>query len=65
MSVIIRGIKMPEDCRDCPCESNSYNFKYSICMASGRVMPPIYGETDSKGRPEWCPLFEVKAWEEI
>lgn len=46
MSVLIKGMEMPENCWDCPLES------YSECYNGRQV-----GSID---RPEWCPLEEVK-----
>lgn len=46
MSVLIKGIEMPENCYDCKFECEN------LCCVIGR-------RTESLDRPEWCPLVEV------
>lgn len=49
MSVVIKGMTMPSDCRCCPCRLQS------MCQTAERWIPPM-----EKGfRPDWCPLEEV------
>lgn len=58
MSVIVRGMKMPGRCGNCPC----FNAENPIhCQAvkadkAKRIAAP-YGLP----RPDWCPLVEVPA----
>lgn len=55
MSVLIKGMKMPENCticRFCVPEADPENGE--MCMATGRFMPPCSTE-----RLEECPLVEV------
>ena len=61
MSVIVRGMEMPECCAMCPlCHRNfDGNETRLACYATKK-----WAYEDS-GRPEWCPLFEVKDWREI
>ena len=52
MSVLITGMKMPENCKDCPFRDDGF------CLIS----PPYFMETftpEYVGRAEWCPLVEV------
>ena len=50
MSVIIKGMKMPDSCYDCRMRTDS-----DFCSA----MPKEFcGYTDDIKRPEWCPLEE-------
>ena len=46
MSILIKGMEMPNDCIDCFAET------YNECMATGKIV-------NSLGRPDWCPLVEV------
>lgn len=65
MSVVVRDMRMPKDCRECPFESYSINTGQTVCLANMRVMAINGKPIAFDGRPKWCPLFEVKAWEEI
>ena len=65
MSVIVRGMEMPADCRACPFESYSSNSGQTVCVACMKVMATAYRTIEHYGRPKWCPLFEVKDWREI
>ena len=47
MSVLIKGMEMPENCIDC------YVENYNVCMVTGKIVNSI-------GRPDWCPLVEVQ-----
>ena len=51
MSVLIRGMKMPESCYRCPMA----NDDFYLCGATEK-----YLENDSEERrPDWCPLVEL------
>lgn len=51
MSILIRGMKMPNNCRDCPLEDayDGYNCRIVEKSANWGL----------EGRPSWCPLVEV------
>ena len=51
MSILIRGMTMPDSCAECNFESSR-----GYCRAK-----PIEfcGHTKDDGRPEWCPLVEL------
>lgn len=49
MSVLIKGMDMPKRCVDCP--------MYLAGMCSAKLMN---GRCPLDGRPDWCPLEEVK-----
>ncbi len=57
MSVLIKGMKMPVSCLDCPCNFNSF-----ICKAT---LKPIYADINKDendiniSRPKTCPLIKV------
>lgn len=55
MSVIVRGMGMPQKCGQC----NLYHAEYPMyCLAveGHRTVGAPYGMP----RPDWCPLIEVK-----
>ena len=54
MSVLIKDIKMPESCLDCPIYDN-YNYH---CNLYAYGIPARYNCDPSK-RPEWCELEEL------
>lgn len=53
MSVIVKGMDMPENCQECEC----LNVEHFFCQVSGR-MPK--DENVIKRRPEWCQLVEME-----
>ena len=64
MSVVIRGMEMPEDCWTCFCLQEFYR---------GDTVPTEYrcGATckmidlNDTGRLKDCPVFEIKKWEDV
>jgi len=52
MSVLIRGMEMPESCSVCPCNYDN------VCAVDYKY--PTFNEWRSK-RPDWCPLVELPA----
>lgn len=63
MSVIVRGMEMPDRCDVCPCcqmVMTRVMFMY-FCGAMEKQMD--IRQID--GRHKDCPLFEVKDWREI
>ena len=51
MSVIVKGMEMPESCYRCPMA----NDDFYLCGATEK-----YLENDSEERrPDWCPLVEI------
>ena len=61
MSVVIRGMEMPENCSECPClrhDSMDGKHAYQCNVTLG-----IRTHIDRK--PKWCPLFEIKKWEDV
>lgn len=48
-SVLIKGVKMPKNCIDCPC----HNRESGYCQAD-KEERYVYDE-----RPHWCPLVEL------
>ena len=60
MSVIIKGMKMPKHCFECPCSFNAF-----FCMASGGKAitdaSSVHITTDSINisKPIWCPMIDL------
>ena len=53
MSVIVKGMEMPENCETC-----AYQTK-GACFASGVNNGTITLRRMDKDRPDWCPLVEI------
>ena len=51
MSIILRGVKMPESCHDCICGYGGFCFS---------APPESDGKCPISGRPDWCPAQEVE-----
>ena len=59
MSVLIKGMEMPEDCRDCPMEMFYMNCGETRCRAKNKILAEDFKAIPFDGRPDWCPLVEV------
>lgn len=59
MSVLIKGMEMPKDCRDCPMEMFYINCGDTRCRATNKLLAEEYRIIPFSGRPDWCPLVEV------
>ena len=51
MDVLLKGMKMPKSCIECPLETD-----YVTC---GYYLPTKDNESDHQKRPVFCPLIEV------
>jgi len=51
MSILIKGVKMPKSCGDCPCQQEEYGY----CQ----VIEEEARFCDYTSRPEWCPLVAL------
>ena len=60
MSVIIKCMEMPEDCRDCPMQMYYMNNGETRCRAKNITLAYKYKAIPFDGRPEWCPLEECE-----
>ena len=69
MSVIIPDMEMPESCAACPfMRPNPRHMGWLICKWTGKQTYQMNRERIRElttKRDDKCPLFEVKAWEEI
>ena len=54
MSILIKGMEMPENCAECPCRMIGYTQDY--CNVLGKFIDFAVG---SEGRREDCPLVPV------
>ena len=59
MSVIVKGMKMPEDCRECPFEDYHSDIGQTVCMASLRVLATGFKTISFDGRHCSCPLVAL------
>lgn len=59
MSVLIKGMEMPVDCRDCPFEMYYMNCGETKCRATGKILADFYKPIPFEGRAEECPLVDV------
>lgn len=59
MGVYVKGVEMPDDCRECPFETYYNNCGITRCRATGKDMAVDWECIPWEGRAEWCPLVEV------
>ena len=50
MSILIKGLEMPETCMDCPCSE-----KFGCGVENRGIVQDLM----SLGRPDWCPLVYI------
>ena len=61
MSILIKGMEMPEDCRECPLEMYYMNSGETRCRARNKILAENFKAIPFDSRPDWCPLVEVPA----
>ena len=60
MSVIVKGMKMPKDCRECRLQDYSFTTGVTWCGANWAVLARNFEPINFfDGRPEWCPLVDL------
>ena len=59
MSILIKGMRMPENCIKCPMQFGGMCYVMPADVDESRVAPTVE-EAVKQGKPEWCPLVEVK-----
>lgn len=64
MSVVVRGMEMPENCIKCPMQFGGMCYVQPTWVDEARVAPTV-DDAWKQGRPKWCPLFEVKDWRKL
>lgn len=57
--VYIPYMKMPNDCRECPCQFFSPVTGETICDITDHVLAADWRAISFDGKPKWCPLIEV------
>ena len=57
MSIVVRGMEMPENCLKCPMQFGGWCF-VAPPEIDERVAPTV-DEAVEKGKPEWCPLVDL------
>ena len=58
MSVLIKGMNMPENCIKCPMQFGGMCYVMPAEVDESRVAPTVE-EAWKQGKPDWCPLVEV------
>ena len=53
--VIVKGMKMPESCNQCPMQSNGFCWAMPIDAYNEKHTRRVRGK-----KPSWCPLIEGK-----
>ena len=62
MSILIKGMKMPRDCQQCPCAYWVNQFTFLGCNVKPGKRYAMRDEEyrNSITRPDWCPLVSVQ-----
>lgn len=55
MSVLIKGMGMPDNCEDCPCGYETEGVYRDECQVLSRE----WEKDATSNRPDWCPLVEI------
>lgn len=58
--VIIKGMKMPGECRECRLSRYFSTVGITICVAAEVMLAEDYKPVKFEGRYKDCPLVEVK-----
>jgi hypothetical protein len=58
-SVLIKGMKMPKECRECPFVEYSSLLGNTWCKATAMIMAQNFKPIEFDGRHESCPLVEI------
>jgi len=58
MSVLIKGMKMPENCIKCPMQFGGMCYVMPAEVDESRVAPTVEAAW-KQGKPDWCPLVEI------
>ena len=59
MSVLIREMKMPSECRKCFMMDYGIMTGETYCKVNGKTLAESYRPIEFDGRPDWCPLVEL------
>lgn len=59
MSILIRGIQMPSECRKCFSMEYGTMTGETYCKVNGKTLAESYRPIEFDGRPDWCPMVEL------
>ena len=59
MSVLVRGMEMPKECRECPLETYYMNSGMTRCRVGNTILAENFKTIPFDGRPDFCPLVDV------
>ena len=59
MSVLIKEMKMPSECRKCFMMDYGIMTGETYCKVNGKTLAESYRPIEFDGRPDWCPLVEL------
>ena len=57
MSVVVKGMRIPENCIRCPMQFGGWC--YAAPPEIDERVAPTVDEAVEKGKPEWCPLVDL------
>jgi len=60
MSVLVKGMEMPKDCRECRLMEYHSNLGETWCAPAVELLAVNFESIPFDGRPDWCPLVELK-----
>ena len=60
MSAYIKGMEMPNECRGCLMMVYHESTGKTWCSPADAILAEGYKPIPFDGRPDWCPLVEVK-----
>ena len=58
MSILIKGMRMPENCIKCPMQFGGMCYVMPAEVDESRVAPTVE-DAWKQGKPDWCPLVEI------
>lgn len=58
MNILIKGMRMPENCIECPMQFGGMCYVMPADVDESRVASTVE-EALKQGKPDWCPLVEI------
>ena len=59
MSVLIKDMRIPSDCRECPLSEYHERTGKTWCKPADGILADNYKSIPFDGRHEWCPLVDL------
>lgn len=59
MSIFIKGMAMPTDCRECNFMAFRNTRGDTLCECENIILATNFKSMPFDGRPDWCPLVEL------